>query len=158
MPNLIVVGTAIISFVVVALSKADPDWPWRTRIPRLALALVGALGGGAVMVLILVRALGGQPPEADAAVVAAVRTGVAAGAAVALAAVSRLIACLELRWLVYLLFIVGGLKLFLEDLPHGRPTTQLLAFALYGIALMLAPRLLRSGQQQGKAAPMSQDG
>ena len=110
------------------------------------------------MVLLLVQALGGQPPEADAAVVAAVRTGVAAGAAVALAAVSRLIACLELRWLVYLLFIVGGLKLFLEDLPHGRPTTQLLAFALYGIALMLAPRLLRSGQHHGKAAPVSQDG
>jgi len=157
-PGLVIVAAAMISFVVIALSKADPERPWRTGIPRLALALVAALGGGAVMVLMLAHALGNQPPEADAAVVAAVRTGVVAGTAVALAAVSRLTGFLELRWLVYPMFLVDGLKLFLEDLPQGRPTTQLLAFALFGIALMLAPRLLRSGQHHGNAALQSQEG
>jgi hypothetical protein len=56
------------------------------------------------------------------------------------------------------MFIVGGLKLFLEDLHQGHPTTQLLAFALYGIALTLAPRLLRSDQHHAEAAPQSQAG
>ena len=81
---------------------------------------------------------------ADAGVVAAVRTGVVAGAAVVLAALSRVGAFVELRWLIYPLFIVGGLKLVLEDLPEGRPTTLFVAFALYGGALILAPRLARS--------------
>jgi hypothetical protein len=157
-PGLVIVSAAMISFVVIALSKADPERPWRTGIPRLALALVAALGGGAVMVLILAQALGNQPPEADSAVVAAVRTGVVAGAAVVLAAVSRLTGCVELRWLVYPMFIVGGLKLFLEDLHQGHPTTQLLAFALYGIALTLAPRLLRSDEHHAEATPQSQEG
>jgi hypothetical protein len=158
-PNLVITGAAVISFAVIALSKTDLEHPWRTQIPRLALALLAALGGAAVLlVLMLGYTMGNPPPEADAAVVAAVRTGVIAGTAVALAAVSRLTACFELRWLVYSLFIVASLKLFLEDLPQGQPTTQFLAFALYGIALILAPRLVRSDQHRGKTAPELQEG
>ncbi len=153
----IIVVTAVVSYVVLAMSKADPEHPWRIRIPRFAVILLAALGSGAVLVLILARALGSQPPEADAAVVAAVRSGVVASAAVALAALSRIPACLDLRWLVYPLFLFGGLKLALEDLPQGRPATLFVAFAFYGIALILAPRLARSGQHRGKAPSESQE-
>ena len=142
----IIVVTAVVSYLVLAMAKADPEHPWRIRIPRFVVILLAALGGGAALVLILARALGSQPPEADAAVVAAVRSGVVAGAAVALAALSRIPACLDLRWLVYPLFLFGALKLVLEDLPQGRPTTLFVAFACYGIALIIAPRLARSGQ------------
>jgi hypothetical protein len=152
-PGLVIVVTAVVSYVVLALSKADPTPPLKLRIPRFVVALLAALGGGAVLVVILARALGGQPPEADAAVVAAVRSGVVATAAVALAALSRIPACLDLRWLVYPLFLFGGLKLALEDLPLGRPTTLFFAFAFYGIALILAPRLARSAQHRSKAPP-----
>ncbi len=157
-PGLIVICVATASFVVIALSKTAPERPSKTGLPGLALALVAALGGSAVVVLMLSHALGNPPPEANAAVVAAVRTGVIASTVVALAAVSRLTGCLELRWLVYLLFIVGGLKLFLEDLPNGQPATQMLAFALYGIALMLAPRLVRAEPEPENVAPESQQG
>jgi hypothetical protein len=158
-PDLVITGSAVISFAVVALSKTDLEHPWRTQIPRLVLALLAALGSAAVLlVLVLVYTMGSQPPEADAAVVAAARTGVIAGTAVVLAAVSRLTACFELRWLVYSLFIVASLKLFLEDLPQGQPSTQFLAFALYGIALILAPRLIHSDQHYGKTVHELQEG
>ncbi len=142
--------TAVFSYVVHAVAKADPEHPWKIRISRAVVALVAAIGGGALLVLIIAGALGSQPPEADAAVVAAVRSAVVAGAAVALAALSRIPACSDLRWLVYPLLLFGFLKLALEDLAHGRPTTLSVAFAFYGVALILAPRLARSGQHHGK--------
>ncbi len=145
-----VVMTAVFAYVVLAGSKSDPEHPWRFRIPKAIVALVGALGGGALLVLLIARALGSQPPEADAAVVAAVRTGVVASAAVALAALSRIPPCADLRWLVYPLLLFGFLKLALEDLPNGRPTTLFVAFAFYGVALILAPPLARSSQHHGK--------
>jgi hypothetical protein len=154
----IVVGTAVVSYMVLGLSKAGSAYPWKLRISRFAVALVAALGGSAVLVVLLSRALGSQPPEADAAVVAAVRSGVVAGAAVALAALSRIPKCLDLRWLVYPLFVFGALKLALEDLRQGRPTTLFIAFAFYGIALILAPRLTRSGQHRGRAPSEAQEG
>jgi hypothetical protein len=158
-PDLVITGAAVISFAVIALSKTDLEHPRRTQIPRLVLALLAALGGAAVVLdVMLVHIMGSPPPEAEAAVVAAVRTGVIAGMAVALAVVSRLTACFELRWLVYSTFIVASVKLFLEDLPQGQPTTQFLAFALYGIALILAPRLIHSVPHHGKTAPQLQEG
>jgi len=44
---------------------------------------------------------------------------------------------------VYALLAFGGLRLVLEDLPHGRPGTLFVSFALYGGALFATPRLLR---------------
>jgi hypothetical protein len=152
----IIVATTVVSYVILAMSKADPEHTWRIRIPRFIVILLAALGIGAVAVLVLARALGSVPPEADAAVMAAVRTGVIASAVVVLAALSRIPACLDLRWLMYLLFVLGGLKLALEDLPEGRPATLFVAFALYGIALIFAPRLARSGQYRGKTPLESQ--
>jgi hypothetical protein len=35
----------------------------------------------------------------------------------------------------------GGLKLLVEDLPRSRPATLFIALALYGGALIVAPRL-----------------
>jgi hypothetical protein len=156
-PSLIIVATTVVSYVILAVSKEDPEHTWRIRIPRFVVILLAALGSGAVAVLVLARALGNAPPEADTAVVAAVRTGVVASAAVVLAALSRIPACRDLRWLVYLLLLLGGLKLALEDLPEGRPVTLFVAFAFYGIALIFAPRLARSGQYRGKTPLESQE-
>ena len=49
----------------------------------------------------------------------------------------------ELRWVAYTLVVLGGAKLVLQDLPAGRPATLVPSLALYGLALLLAPRLLR---------------
>ncbi len=41
------------------------------------------------------------------------------------------------------MLVAGGFKLLAEDFPAGRPLTLLVALALYGGALILAPRLGR---------------
>jgi hypothetical protein len=46
-------------------------------------------------------------------------------------------------WLVYPLLGLTGMKFLLEDIRVGRPATLVVSFALYGLALVVAPRLRR---------------
>ena len=48
----------------------------------------------------------------------------------------------EARWLVYPVLVLVGVKLFLEDFPHGQPATLFVALALVGSALILVAKLL----------------
>ena len=68
-----------------------------------------------------------------------------AAAAVLLAWTRRVPQLTELSRLTYPLLVAGGLKLLLEDLAASRPATLFVAFALYGAALILAPRVLKAG-------------
>ena len=68
-----------------------------------------------------------------------------AAAALALAWAGRSERFRESAWLVYPVLAAGGLKLLAEDLPRSRPATLFIALALYGGALIIAPRLLRTG-------------
>ena len=54
--------------------------------------------------------------------------------------------------------IAGGLKVLAEDLPHSRAATLFIALALYGGALILAPRLAQSGAPRQAEAPVLIDG
>ena len=94
--------------------------------------------------LALARILGRGHAAPDEGFLAAARTGTLAAVAVLAAATSRGLRLPELGWLVYPILAGGGLKLVLEDLPHGRPATLFLSLAFYGAALILAPRLLGS--------------
>jgi uncharacterized membrane protein len=90
-------------------------------------------------------------PEANAGVVATVRTAVLASGAILLAWAGRSAAWREAGWLVYPLLVAIGLKLLVEDIARSRPATLFLAFAAYGAALILVPRLRRRAGQA--AAP-----
>ena len=83
----------------------------------------------------------GEP--VDAGVLASMTTIVLAASAVAVAAVSRITSCVEFRWLVYPVLVAGGLKLVVDDFRRSTPATLFAALAVYGVALILAPRLLR---------------
>jgi hypothetical protein len=52
-------------------------------------------------------------------------------------------------FLVYPLLAVAGLRIVLFDLREGRPATLFMTFAVYGAALILAPRFLRSTSGTG---------
>jgi hypothetical protein len=121
------------------------------RVPRLVV-LVLVLGGllGAIVSWVLP-----PPVGADAAapgLVATVRTALLVAGILALALADRAWAFAEGAWLVYPLLVLTGLKFVLEDFRAGRPATLFLGFALYGLALIVGPRLCRrTGSAEGAA-------
>ena len=74
---------------------------------------------------------------------ATVRTIVLVTATLSLAAAARLAGGREAAWLVYPMLLLTGAKVVFVDFPQGRPQTLFAALASYGIALIVAPRLLR---------------
>jgi hypothetical protein len=114
------------------------------RIPRCALVAALALAAAGVVTGWAVPLLAGDPTRgADAGIAATVRTAVLVGGVLLLAWAGRREAWREAGWLAYPLLVVIGLKLLLEDLSRSRPASLFLAFALYGGALILVPRLRR---------------
>ncbi len=83
----------------------------------------------------------------------ALRTVIVAAAAVLLAAVRRRRFAAPLGLLVYPLLAVSALRIVLFDLRYGRPSTLFATFAVYGAALIFAPRLLRAAPAGAKGAP-----
>jgi hypothetical protein len=78
-------------------------------------------------------------------VVAAIRTVVVGAAVLLLAFVGGRGVFAEGRWLMYVVLVLGGIKLLMEDFPAGRPATLVLSLAVYGAALIVAPRWVRRG-------------
>lgn len=134
-------GLTAFGWVVLA---TDPSAPrsGAARTPQLLLALlvVFAVGKGAQMGL---WAALGDALSRDVGAAAVTRTAVLAALVLALAWLSRRCSLPELGWLVYPLVALGGVKLLIQDVPHGRPATLVLSLALYGAVLILAPRLLK---------------
>lgn len=81
----------------------------------------------------------------DLGALATVRTGVLAAVTLLVASVARRPQFREWAWLVYPLLVFVGLKMVAQDFSHSRPATLFIALALYGIALIVAPRLRRPG-------------
>ena len=123
----------------------------------LAVALVWVLAG--VVTGVLAPQLARSPDGAvDLGALATVRTSV-------LAAVTLLVAWgasrerfHEWAWLVYPLLVFVGLKMVAQDFKYSRPATLFIALGLYGVALILAPRLrrwhVRSSAAAGRSGPV----
>jgi hypothetical protein len=78
-------------------------------------------------------------------VLATVTTVVLALAALLTAWTGRQARFHEWSWLVYPLLVGIGLKMVGQDFKYSRPATLFIAMALYGTALIVAPRLRRGG-------------
>jgi hypothetical protein len=135
---------AAIGWAVLATDTSEPLAGLR-RVPQLLLAILVVLAVGRALLLGAWAALGAAT-AADPALGAALRTAILAALALGLAVAARRRSWPELGWLVYPIVTVGGLKLLVQDLPSGRPATLVLSLTLYGAVLVLAPRLLRSGE------------
>lgn len=144
-------ATAAAGYGILAATRRRHDGPWYELLPETTLALWAGWSLACLAARWIAILVAGAPGAgADAGVVAALRTGVLAILAVALAWFGRRYARRELHWLVYPTLAGGALKLLLEDVRNGRPATLFPALALFGGALALAPRLLRSGATQGR--------
>lgn len=106
------------------------------------LALVWVAGG--CVTGYLAPLLAGQPDgSANPGALATVRTAVLAVAALLTAWLSRQERFREWSWLLYPLLVGIGLKMVVQDFKDSRPATLFIALALYGAALILAPRIRR---------------
>ncbi|HVS15829.1 MAG TPA: hypothetical protein VMV46_18045 [Thermoanaerobaculia bacterium] len=123
-------------------TPADPArarWPgWSEDTGRALLLALALLGAGAVALDLATAGL-----SLDPGVRAAARTGALVLLAVGAAAASRLDRLRAAAWLVYPLFAATAIKMVVEDVPHGRPSTLFASLALFGLALLTAPRLAR---------------
>ncbi len=114
------------------------------RIPKVVVVLLLLAGVGAAFITSAASLLAGQPGgTADPAATAAIRSVVCAAAALLLAFLGGRGLFPEGRWLTYVVLSVGGLKLLVEDFLQGRPATLVLSLAVYGAALIVAPRWSR---------------
>jgi hypothetical protein len=136
-------GVAAAAAVAWAVLTSDSRAPrgGLARLPQLLLAVLVVLAAGKAVHLVLTLALGSL--AGDEGVAAVARTAVLGALVLVLAWSARRGAFPELAWLVYPLLAVGGLKLLLQDLPHGRPATLVASLAVYGAVLIAAPRLMR---------------
>jgi len=112
---------------------------------RLLLDVIFALAAGGCAVGYLVPRVASLPDGGvNAGVLATVRTGVLSIATLAIAWAGRQPRWREWAWLVYPLLVGIGLKMVMQDFKESRPATLFIAMALYGAALIVAPRLRRA--------------
>jgi hypothetical protein len=137
-------ATLTVAAACVAIPARTSDLARRaslTTVARYALVVVFVAGAGGILVWWLGPRFAGDPLDAGA--LASITTIVLAASAVAAAALFRLTPWVEFGWLVYPVLAAGGLKLILDDFRYSSPATLFAALAVYGAALILAPRILR---------------
>ncbi len=140
-------GVALLAGAAWLLLATDAAAP-RTgpaRVPQLLLAALSVLAAAKALQSGLWTVLG-DLPERDAGAAAVARTAVLAVLALALAWSTQRGRLPELGWLVYPTVALSGMKLVTQDLRDGRPATLVASLALYGVVLILAPRLMRPRQ------------
>jgi hypothetical protein len=137
-----VAAAAVTCYVVIAPIRQVESVRWQTRLPAFILAVV-ALFSLASVGLGWAFEFIGRGSAVDPAWAAAIRTAILSLSAIILAGLGSKRHLLELTWLVYPVLVVTGVKLLFEDLRHGKPLALFVSFAFLGIALIVAPRLLR---------------
>jgi hypothetical protein len=111
---------------------------------RLVVILVFFAAASACVTGFVAPAVGGLPDGSVATgVLATVTTVVLSAATLLVAWIGRQPRFREWSWLVYPLLVGIGLKMAGQDFKHSRPATLFIAMALYGTALIVAPRLRR---------------
>jgi hypothetical protein len=136
---------SLIQLVFLALLVSMPGTPSRGPFafgPRLALVIMLVWTSMGAAVALIVPAVWGSR-AADPAVLGSIRTAVMIAATLIVARSARSQAGREAGWLVYPLLMLTGAKLAFADFLQGRPATLFVSLAFYGLALIVAPRLLR---------------
>jgi hypothetical protein len=111
---------------------------------RLTLAVFAFLSAAGIGVVVVRSMLPASEAALHGPLIATVRTGVIAAAAVALAWLGGSPATREFGLMLYPVLGWGALKLVFEDLRTSPPSLLVVAFALYGGALILGPRIAKA--------------
>ena len=152
----IVIALTTVACLFIPVAQHSERWGTLAGLPQLIVLALSVWEVGGMMVAYAAPALAGTgTADPNPAVLAALRTAVLAAAAVSLAVSSRFKRWPEARWLVYPVLVLVGVKLFLEDFPHGQPVTLFVALALVGSALILVAKLLARSDSDAAASEKS---
>ena len=141
-PGVIPLAALTVLLAIAALPARDTRERWRYVMP-VARCVVAALGTWTAAGVIVALALAALPGSIDQSQLSTIRTIVLVASAVAVAAAGWYPAGREAAWLTFPLLLIAGMKLVFVDFLQGRPTTLFAALAVYGAALIIAPRMLR---------------
>jgi hypothetical protein len=126
------------------------------RLSRLCkyvyLSFLGTALCGLVVMLLTTRLAVLPDGGLDGGMVALFRTAALAVTAIALGFLARWSKLREGARLVPAVLILGALALGLGDLRSGRAATQFASMALYGVALIVGPRLARHASSLNQGA------
>ena len=142
-PFAVVVAAALATWLAAQRPHPAGGLPADALRVVIVVALAWTAAGCITGFVALVLAQSGDG-TVDLGVLATVRTGVLAAATLLIAWGAHRDRLREWAWLVYPLLVLIGLKMVAQDFKHSRPATLFIALALYGIALILAPRLRRA--------------
>lgn len=145
--SVLVLSVSAVSTVLLARRLRAGECGLAPRGAMFALACVSIVGAGALAERGLAQLVA---PDGDPGRTASVRSAVLAAASVLLASCRRFPTLSPLARLATPVLAFAALKLLFEDLPHGRPSTLVGTFVLYGAALIVVPRILRSARAEGK--------
>jgi hypothetical protein len=120
---------------------------WNQRLLRLlsAVLAVSAVATFLVSCLVWLAAIGMTP---GASHVAVIRTLITCALALALAFSGSRWQRIELVWTAYGILAFVSAKLLFEDLPHGHSGSIAISIFLYAVALIMVPRVARTGRQE----------
>jgi len=145
-----VVALTTVACLFIPVAQHSERWGAMAGLPQLIVLALSVWEVGGLMVAYAAPFVAGiGSPDADPAILAALRTAVLSAASVTLALSSRFQRWPEARWLVYPVLVLVGVKLFIEDFPNGQPATLFVALALVGSALILVAKLLGRDVKSG---------
>lgn len=134
-------ATLICLFIPVA--QHSDSWSSLAGLPQLVVLTLSVCEVGGLLVVYLAPLLAGVPgSEANAGILATLRTAVLCASSVTLAFSSRYKRWPEARWLAYPVLILVGIKLVFEDFPNGQPVTLFATLVMVGGALILVSKLM----------------
>ncbi len=144
-PGWIVWIVAVSAVACYVIGGRFPSDLWNQRLLRLLAAVlaVSAVATFLVSGLVWLAAIGMTP---GASHVAVIRTLITCLLALALALSGSRWRRIELVWTAYGTLAFVTAKLLFEDLPHGHSASIAVSIFLYAIALIIVPRLARTGR------------
>jgi hypothetical protein len=147
-PGWMVWMVAVCALLCYAIGGRFEGERWNQRLLRLlsAVLAVSAVATFLVSCLVWLAAIGMTP---GAAHVAVIRTLITCGLALAVAFSGSRWQRIELVWTAYGILAFVSAKLLFEDLPHGHSGSIAISIFLYAVALIMVPRVARTGRQAG---------
>lgn len=136
--TVLVAGVTIAATAIVFAGRRGRVVGWAGRLPMAGLLALSTLTIAAAIV-----SVGNMVTDGLAV---ALGTVALAASTVGLALLASRFEIVEAGWLVYPTLGLTGLKVLSQDLGSGRAVVLVVALASYGTALVVAPRLLRSGR------------